>query len=55
VTNNPGGFWNIMGVNSGNNNDGLRKNVQDFRFYVGTDKGYTGSTITVPDSIVEQT
>lgn len=55
VTNNPAGYWNIMGINSGNNNDGLRKNVQDFRFYVGTDKGYTGSTITVPLSIIDKT
>lgn len=54
VNNAPAGYWNILGVNSGNNNDGLRKNVQDFKLYVGTDKGYTGTTITEPNSIVEE-
>jgi hypothetical protein len=49
----PSGMWELVGVNNGNNNDGLRKNVQDYRVYIGTDKGYTGSTITVPLSIVE--
>jgi hypothetical protein len=33
-------------------NDGLSRLIQDYRVYVGTDKGYTGATITVPDSIV---
>jgi hypothetical protein len=51
----PSGMWELVGINSGNNNDGLRKNVQDYRVYIGTDKGYTGSTITVPLSIVETT
>jgi hypothetical protein len=50
----PSGLWSLVGINSGNNNDGLRKNIQDYRFYIGTDKGYTGATITVPDSIVEK-
>ena len=45
--------YHLVGINSGNNNDGLRKNVQDYKVYIGTDKGYTGATITVPDSIVE--
>ena len=49
----PSGIYSLVGINSGNNNDGLRKNVQDYKFYLGTDKGYTGATITVPDSIVE--
>lgn len=53
VTTPPSGVWQLVGVNSGNNNDGLRKNVQDYRVYIGTDKGYTGATITVPESIVE--
>lgn len=35
-------------------NDGTAGAWQDFRFYVGTDKGYTGATITPPDSIVEK-
>ena len=43
----------ILGTNS--NNDGLFRLIQDYRVYVGTDKGYTGATITVPSSIVEQT
>lgn len=47
------GYWALGGIDTGNNNDGLRKNIQDYRFYLGTDKGYTGATITVPDSIVE--
>jgi hypothetical protein len=51
----PSGMWELVGVNNGNNNDGLRKNVQDYRVYIGTDKGYTGSTITVPLSIVDKT
>jgi len=45
--------YELVGINSGNNNDGLRKNIQDYRVYIGTDKGYTGSTITVPLSIVQ--
>lgn len=44
----------LGGINSGNNNDGLRKTIQDYRLYIGTDKGYTGATITVPNSIVQQ-
>jgi hypothetical protein len=43
----------ILGTNS--NNDGLFRLIQDYRVYVGTDKGYTGATITVPQSIVDQT
>lgn len=50
----PSGRYELVGVNSGNNNDGIRKNVQDYRVYIGTDKGYTGATITVPDSIIEK-
>lgn len=49
----PNGMFQLGGVVTGNNNDGLRKNIQDYRVYIGTDKGYTGSTITVPLSIVE--
>jgi hypothetical protein len=43
----------ILGI-SNSVNDGLSRLIQDFRFYNGTDKGYTGATITVPDSIVVQ-
>jgi hypothetical protein len=46
------GYWRILGNNSGNNNDGAGKLIQDYRLYIGTDKNYTGSIIPVPDSIV---
>lgn len=46
-------FWNIIGQ-VGSNNDNLGGNIQDYRFYIGTDKGYTGATITVPQSIVQK-
>ena len=45
------GYISILGFNGVN--DAVGKLVQDFRVYIGTDKGYTGSTITVPSSIVE--
>lgn len=44
----------LLGTNAGNNNDGYGKLIQDFRLYIGTDKGYNTPTITVPDSIVIQ-
>jgi hypothetical protein len=46
------GHCAILGAN--NVNDAVGKLVQDFRVYIGTDKGYTGATITVPSSIIEQ-
>lgn len=49
----PSGFYSVLGTTS--NNDGLFRLIQDFRYYVGTDKGYTGATITVPSSIVQKT
>lgn len=36
-----------MGVN-----DGAKGSVQDVRVSIGTDRGYTGATITIPNSIV---
>lgn len=51
VTNESSGFYWVLGTNS--NNDGLFRLIQDFRYYAGTDKGYTGATITVPQSIVD--
>ena len=45
-------FCAILGAD--NVNDAVGKLVQDFRLYIGTDKGYTGATITVPSSIVEK-
>lgn len=52
VTDPTNGFWRILGNANGTNNDGAGKLVQDFRLYVGTDKNYTGSLITPPQSIV---
>lgn len=49
------GYWRILGNAAGNNNDGAGKLIQDFRLYNGTDKGYTGTNIAIPDSIVEYT
>jgi hypothetical protein len=46
------GYNSILGFNGVN--DAVGKLVQDFRVYIGTDKGYTGSTITVPSSIVQK-
>lgn len=47
----PTGYWWLLGSDS--NNDGLFRLIQDYRVYIGTDKGYTGATITVPSSIVQ--
>ena len=47
----PNSTAQLLGV-SVTENDGLSRLIQDYRVYVGTDKGYTGATITVPDSIV---
>lgn len=35
-------------------NDGAAGAWQDFKVYIGTDKGYTTSTITAPESIIEK-
>ena len=49
-----GSFNRIMrGENT--TNDGGAGSWQDFRVYIGTDKGYTTATIAAPDSIVEAT
>jgi hypothetical protein len=45
-------YNSILGFNGVN--DAVGKLVQDFRVYIGTDKGYTGATITVPSSIVQK-
>jgi hypothetical protein len=47
----PNSTAELLGTNS--NNDGLFRLIQDYKVYVGTDKGYTGATITVPPSIVD--
>jgi len=46
------GYCSILGFDGAN--DSVGKLVQDFRLYIGTDKGYTGATITVPSSIVQK-
>jgi hypothetical protein len=53
VPNSPDGFWRLLGY-AGSNNDSVPKTTQDFRLYIGTDKGYTGATITPPLSIVQK-
>ena len=50
ATVNTNNYLTILGHNS--ENDGLNKGVVDFRVYVGTDKGYNGTTITPPLSMV---
>jgi hypothetical protein len=49
------GYWRMLGNSSGNNNDGAGKLIQDFRLYTGTNKGYAGTNITIPQSIVQYT
>jgi hypothetical protein len=48
------GYWQLANLTNHPINDGLMRSLQDFRVYLGTNKGYTGSTITVPDSIIEK-
>jgi hypothetical protein len=49
---NPTGLWyRILGGDLGVN-DGAKGSVQDYRVTIGSNRGYTGTTITVPDSIV---
>jgi hypothetical protein len=49
----PDGFWRLLGYAS-DANSSVPKITQDFRLYIGTDKGYTGATITPPLSIVQK-
>lgn len=44
--------YQLMGLNSGATNDGAPSRFNDLRITVGSDRGYTGSTITVPNSII---
>lgn len=53
VPNSPDGFWRLLGY-AGDANGSVAKTAQDFRLYIGTDKGYTGATITPPLSIVQK-
>lgn len=48
----PASAYHLMGLNSGNTNDGAGSRFNDLRITVGTDRGYNGATITVPDSII---
>jgi hypothetical protein len=45
-------YWSLLGFDIGNTNDGGQKQINDFKIYIGTDKGYTGDTIQEPESIV---
>lgn len=53
VPNSPDGFWRLLGYN-GSANDSVPKITQDFRLYIGTDKGYNTATIVPPPSIVQK-
>lgn len=44
--------YHLMGLNSGNTNDGAPSRFNDLRITIGSDRGYTGTTITVPNSII---
>jgi hypothetical protein len=44
--------YHLMGINSGNTNDGGPSRFNDLRITIGSNRGYTGSTITVPQSII---
>jgi hypothetical protein len=43
--------YRILGGDLGVN-DGAKGSIQDYRVTIGSNRGYTGATITVPDSIV---
>ena len=47
-------YWGILGWADANLSNGAQKQINDFKIYVGTDKGYTGATITPPNSIVQK-
>lgn len=53
VSNSPDGFWRLLGYADFNST--VPKTTQDFRLYIGTDKGYTGATITPPMPMVQKT
>jgi hypothetical protein len=44
--------YGLMGLDSGNTNDGAPSRFNDLRITIGSDRGYTGATITVPNSII---
>lgn len=49
---NASGLWyRILGGDMGAN-DGAKGSLQDYRVTIGSNRGYTGATITVPNSIV---
>jgi hypothetical protein len=51
VANTPDGFWSILGINDSSYAE-VPTYYQDFRLYIGTDKGYNGTTITPPPSMI---
>lgn len=50
----PSGIWSIGGLDGPNNNNGLAKKLQDFRFYLNSTKNYWTTNYTPPDSIVQK-
>lgn len=44
-------WYRVFGGDLGAN-DGAKGSIQDYRVTIGSDRGYTGATITPPDSIV---
>ena len=51
ITPAPQGFYSLLGTGVGENDAGSHQ-IQDFRMYIGTNKGYGGTTIPIPESIV---
>ena len=47
----PDGYWSLMGINQANYAP-VPAYFNDFRLYIGTDKGYVGSSITPPPSMI---
>ena len=45
-------FYRLLGGDMGPN-DGAKGSIQDYRITIGSNRGYTGATITTPNSIVE--
>jgi len=45
-------WYRLLGGDMGAN-DGAKGSLQDYRITIGSNRGYTGATITPPDSIVE--
>lgn len=53
VPNSPDGYWRLLGYAT-SLGESVAKIAQDFRLYIGTDKGWTGATITPPMPMVQK-